>query len=126
MHHHLYSAIATTTTIAYGYRYRAPTLNHYLTFTLFHHNHHHHHHPPPPPSPPTFSLCPHFPNANFVTGNSPFFRMEVTHFPNSCLDSEKTQENNISSINFCIWVFLGISFYVLYTRICIYFDVKVV
>ncbi|KAF4351305.1 hypothetical protein CsatB_018144 [Cannabis sativa] len=69
---HLYSATATarTTTLAYGSRYRAPTVNHFLTFTLFHH------HNPRPPQTSTFSHFPRFPNVNFLTGNSPIFRME--------------------------------------------------
>ncbi|KAL5544039.1 hypothetical protein UlMin_007823 [Ulmus minor] len=81
-------ATATTTTLAYGCRYRAPSLTHFLNFTLFYrhrHRHRPHHHQNLHlrsrrfllgPLTTNFCLSPQFLNLNFVTGNSPFFRME--------------------------------------------------
>ncbi|XP_024025611.1 protein-L-isoaspartate O-methyltransferase 1 isoform X1 [Morus notabilis] len=67
------SATTTTTTLAYGFRYRAPTVKHLLSCALLYNLHHRSRRSLLASPITTFSFCP---CVNFLTGNSPFFRME--------------------------------------------------
>lgn len=73
----------TSTSLAYSFRYRPPTVKHFLSCALLFHRHLHRIPRRSLLAPPisTFFFCPQCPTLNLLTGNSPLFRMEVIPQP---------------------------------------------
>ena len=76
------TATRASSKLALACRYRAHTAQRFLSYAIFFCHQAHHNRPPQrlllAPKTSTLSLSPHFfPCVHFLTGNSPFFRMEV-------------------------------------------------